>query len=347
MSLALAWGAFEGDFRMNRTGYVWLAQPNSKFGLLAGMMAIAACMALTPAHAAPVYSFTTIDDGTSGTLGQGINNAGIVSGFYCTTPSCDTTSAFIYNGSFSDNNFPGAAQTSGAGINNSGMIVGTWIDGNGVHNAYFFDGSSFTTINDPKGASNNAHGINDNNQIVGYYGASTSGPSTGFLYSTVTHTFTDIADPNAGPQGTAATGINNAGNVVGFYTDSLGNSHGFLFDGSTYHMIDDPLGAGGTFAYGINDLGDIVGLYFDASSNAHGFLYDGVDYSTIDDPNGSLWSEIDGINDSGQLTGMYVDASETPQGFIANPVPEPGSLFLLLGGLPGLLALRRRRRRMT
>ncbi len=305
-----------------------------------------AAMMLTPAKADPLYAFSTINDGTLGTFPQGINNAGTVSGFYCTTSStCDPENAFIYSGSFSDKNFPGAASTYGAGINASGQIAGTWVDGSGVHNAYFFDGSTFSTINDPGGASNNAHGVNDNNQVVGYYGASTSGPSTGFLYNTLTHAFADIADPSAGPNGTAAIGINNAGDVVGFYFDSSGNPNGFLFNGSTYKNIDDPSAVNGTYAYGINNLGDVVGEYLDASSDAHGFLYDGTNYWTIDDPAGVYATEIFGINDAAQITGDYVDGNGNFNGFIGNPVPGPGTLPLLLRGLPVIVALRSRRRK--
>jgi probable HAF family extracellular repeat protein len=38
--------------------------------------------------------------------------------------------------------------------------------------------------------------------------------------------FTTVSDP-AGAEGTAPQGISNTGVIVGFYTDSSGNVHGF------------------------------------------------------------------------------------------------------------------------
>ena len=72
----------------------------------------------------------------------------------------------------------------------------------------------------------------------------------GFLYSAGTYVSFD--DPSA-TNGTAATDINNSGQIVGTYRDGIG-THGFLYSGGTYATIDDPLAATGqTYAAGIND----------------------------------------------------------------------------------------------
>jgi len=92
-----------------------------------------------------------------------------------------------------------------------------------------------------------------------------------------TYIFIALDDPLGGTQssgqGTRAQGINDQGQIVGFYVDSSGATHGFLYSGGTYTTLDDPLGTGGTFAQGINDQGQIVGYYIDSSNTLHGFLY--------------------------------------------------------------------------
>jgi len=67
-----------------------------------------------------------------------------------------------------------------------------------------------------------------------------------------------------GATATVACGINDKGQVVGAYTDSSGQIHGFLDSGGAFTTIDIP-GAAGTAACGINDSGQIVGTFKDAS----------------------------------------------------------------------------------
>jgi probable HAF family extracellular repeat protein len=110
-----------------------------------------------------------------------------------------------------------------------------------------------------------AHGINNAGLIVGDY--SSGGATHGFLYNGTT--YTTIDDPLA--TSTSAYGINDADQVVGYYTDSSGGTHGFLYDGTTYTTIDDPSATGGTHVLGINNSGQITGYYFD-STGVHGFL---------------------------------------------------------------------------
>jgi probable HAF family extracellular repeat protein len=69
---------------------------------------------------------------------------------------------------------------------------------------------------------------------------------------------------------TVATGINNAGQIVGYYVDDARDIHGFLYSGGDYLTLDVPGTAGG-LAYGINDLGQIVG-YYGVNGTLHGFL---------------------------------------------------------------------------
>ena len=69
--------------------------------------------------------------------------------------------------------------------------------------------------------------------------------------------FTTIDVP--GSFSTLANGINDAGQVVGTYTNSAG-TFGFLESGGSYTTIDVP-GATRTEANGINDAGQVVGTY--------------------------------------------------------------------------------------
>lgn len=77
-----------------------------------------------------------------------------------------------------------------------------------------------------------------------------------------------------GGEETVALGINDLGQVVGFYENpDTGRTHGFVESGGIYTEIQDPNGFNGGFteAYGINDAGTVVGFYTDASGN-HGFI---------------------------------------------------------------------------
>src|SRR5262249_6843 len=67
-------------------------------------------------------------------------------------------------------------------------------------------------------------------------------------------------------------GINDAGQIVGYYVNATGY-HGFLYSNGTYTTLDDPsTGSFGTLATGINNAGQIVGWYEDSAGHQHGFL---------------------------------------------------------------------------
>jgi hypothetical protein len=66
--------------------------------------------------------------------------------------------------------------------------------------------------------------------------------------------YTTIDVPFAGSVGTQALGINNAGEMVGYWGSSTGGGAG------SHTSIDFP-GAGATEGEGINDAGDVVGSY--------------------------------------------------------------------------------------
>jgi uncharacterized membrane protein len=74
-------------------------------------------------------------------------------------------------------------------------------------------------------------GINDNGLAVGYYQLP-EGSQHGFLYNTTTQGYLFLDDPNAATSGlsiTQITGVNDSGEIAGFYVDAAtGTQHGFI-----------------------------------------------------------------------------------------------------------------------
>ena len=144
--------------------------------------------------------------------------------------------------------------------------------------------------------------------------------------------FTTLFDPLA-LTSTLPRGI--SGNtIVGSYGDSSGFAHGFIYNGSAFTTLDDPLAprvqvGDGTFATGISG-GTIIGYYYDNVRIAHGFIYNGSTFATLDDPlagtdprfgPGTFPQAISGT----EIVGYYQDSKNLIHGFTYN-----GSTFTTL-----------------
>lgn len=122
-------------------------------------------------------------------------------------------------------------------------------------------------------------------------------------------TFTTISYPGAAF--TVVNGINNAGQLVGYYgVKGTPGVFGFLYSGSTFAAINYPSTTGTTIATGINDAGAIVGTYSPDGVVTEGFLYSGGTFTTINYPSAAGTTPT-GINNAGQIVGSYLSGGES------------------------------------
>src|SRR5271165_6297949 len=313
-------------------------------------LAVVVCLALASvAWAAPVsYSFLSVASPGDPAFTQllGINNSSTIAGYYGDgTAIANHGFTLVLPNSFTPENFPGATQTQVIGINNTGWTAGFYVDSAtpAVTHGFTFNGTSFATVDAPTTAFNQLLGINNGLTAVGYSSLDPAGMilQKSFSESGGSFAYLDGFLP-AGTTNNQAVGLNNAGLVVGFYTDSMGVPHGYLLNGSSLTTLNYP-GSMNTSAFGINNNGLIVGIYTDSGGVQHGFTYNGTTWQTFDDPNGVGTTVINGVNDLGQLVGFYVNGNNATIGFLATPTPEPGSLALLgTGVLAGFAGLRRK-----
>lgn len=114
--------------------------------------------------------------------------------------------------------------------------------------------------------------------------------------------FASIAPPGAFYS--LARGLNDFGDAVGDYLDSVGY-HGFLRKRDGTLITVDPPGSAATSAFSINNLGVVVGAYRDSLNVLHGFRRSASgSYLTVDFP-GASDSQLTGINDLGETAGVY------------------------------------------
>jgi hypothetical protein len=118
-----------------------------------------------------------------------------------------------------------------------------------------------------------------------------------------------------GSTATEARGINNQGDVVGFYGALPdGSTHGFVMKNGKFRTIDFP-GAVATGAYKIDESGAIVGFFYDSGLNLHGFSYKNGRFQRLDVPSATDTVAF-GINSSGDIVGGYNLFQPVTHGFI-------------------------------
>ncbi len=310
---------------------------------------------------ATTYTFETFDDPADISFAamqgipifnnlMGINNEGLIAGFYGSGNAGDPNQGFLLTpeflltppGTFTAVDFPPtpqnpALQTQLTGLNDTGVVVGYFYNTNKgvpVDNQFGFyekDGV-FTEVNNPNTPGlfgnpsppsgvlieNQLVGVNDLNIAVGFYNDA-SGNSHGYTYDIKTGKFSaNIDDPSGVSTVTAA--INNKGDIAGFYTDAGGVIHGFLDNHGVFRTVTAP-GASETELLGFNDQGIAVG--FDMVNGVtHGIIYNTKTgtFTTVDAPNASGSTVFNGINDGGDIVGFYTDASGSTHGLLVETV---------------------------
>jgi hypothetical protein len=130
-----------------------------------------------------------------------------------------------------DINDPNASLTNGgtvaAAINNSGDIAGFYTDAGGTIHGFLKDGNVFTTVDAPGATLTELLGLNDKGWAVGF--DVVGGKMHGIIFNGMT--IKTVDDPSAlcmACTGTTFNGINDKGQIVGFFGDAAGNTDGLL-----------------------------------------------------------------------------------------------------------------------
>lgn len=228
-----------------------------------------------------------------------------------------------------------SAGTAGLGtepeaINASNMFAGTFTDMQGINHGFLHTPEAvFTTIDGPNTTSTSIVALNDSGQAAGEY-AGTVNP-VGFVRETDGTLTTFSVGPGL-LETFAVERINASGTVVGFFTDSNRNFHGFLFTDSAnggLTVIDAPndtsLGGAGTAPFDINASGEVVGIVVTGLTSpvltGHSFLMEPTGSFAMFDPpvTGIRSSQANAINDSGTIVGTYVGPDGVQHGYARSP----------------------------
>jgi len=279
------------------------------------------------------WSFSKLNNSNDPTFNQllGINNRGQIAGYFGSGAAGHPNKGYLLSlgrlSAFTNENFPGGIQTQVIGINDTGVSVGFWSTQNTTsmtnNNFGFYDwhgqfhNVNFPTRNMAQPPVNQLLGVNDSDIAVGFF-TGAKGNSHAYAYSIPGGRFHRIRI--SGAVSSTASGINNRGDIAGFYTGRGGVTRGFLLGahGHLYRLTVP--GASSTMAFGVNDSREVVGTYMVGSGDnakSFGFIWSrDFGFRKVNDPQGRGATTLNGINDAGALVGFYTDAKGNTDGLL-------------------------------
>ena len=131
----------------------------------------------------------------------------------------------------------------------------------------------------------------------------------------------DFSDTTSVPKVNQLLGLNAHAQSAGFYNDSAGNSHGYLFAnvGGVFLVFTIP-GATSATDTGVIEAGQVSGFYTDKAGVMHGFLLNQGQFTILNFP-GATATQAFGLNNRGQVVGSYTDSAGLIHGFIWLMIP--------------------------
>jgi hypothetical protein len=269
------------------------------------------------------------------TLPQKISDEGVIVGTVFEPGG--VVAGFFYKpriGRFSDRPFSDPSDTGnytqGRGINNQRHACGEYRNGSdGTFHGYLLEHPNFIQFDVTGAVDTIPLGINNAGDFVGTV-VFNDGTQPAFV--DLDGTVTTFQVPGA--TATFAYQLNRANQIIGYYVDANGITHGYTRDnrGRLTFPID-VAGSTGTILFGNNDSNWGVGRYLDAAGVAHGLYFITPDAIQTFDYPGASFTSLNGINKNGQVCGYYVDAAGINHGFeakvdataIETAVPTPTS----------------------
>lgn len=164
---------------------------------------------------------------------------------------------------------------------------------------------TFTTFTLPGADGMQGWGINSALRVPGNAYGGTAPPDS-LVYDFATGTLTPIPSAGGGLSSTAL-GINNAGQLVGSYTDGTGVK-GYVLTGTFYDTFSYP-GSIRTFGRALNNTGLVTGYAETGSAPmvSVGFIYQPASFTfTAIAPTGSTFTIAQGVNDAGVVVGSSI-----------------------------------------
>lgn len=263
--------------------------------------------------------------------------------------------AFVYDGaSIQLIDTLGGRDNRGRDINNSGYVTGysataefpDAIEEN--PHAFLYDGVNVIDLGTLGGSASRGWGINESGYVAGD-SETASGAMHAFVYDGIS--MRDLG--TLGGDWGQALDINDLGHTTGLSETADGDIHAFFHDGTRMMDLGTLDGDLRAFGHGINNHGQIVGVSSAGDYYSRAFLYDErlggmVDLNDYIDKPSEWWlAHAMDISDTGYITG-YGYTADGPRAFLLTPInelapiPEPGTVALLLMGLAGLAARSRR-----
>lgn len=266
--------------------------------LLRLLLPFIACAWLSPAFAQPAY---TLVFGPENSSPGAIDAAGRIVGQA-------GGRAFLWDGgAVIDLGTLGGSASSASGISGNGFITGAADRPDGSSHAFFYDGAP-GALGDigQLGVASSGAGVNRAGQVAGTW-VDAAGENHAFLYSG--GVARDIGNLGAGSA--RATGINDAGDVVGSsFLAGFTAFQAFLYRDGVMRSLGT-LGGPSSWAAGINDGGQVAGTSFIDDETLHAFLYGEGGLRDIGSFGGAS-TEARGLNNAGWVVGYSTYADDVP-----------------------------------
>ncbi len=213
----------------------------------------------------------TGDLGMNASAATQINNRGEISGWYSTGPGI-RHGFVLRDGTVTTIDYPASSFSQVNGITDSGTIIGHFVDSAGVFHGYLLKGGIFSQIDLPGALDTLPFDMNVRGDIAGEWDSDPTQLGHAFVQMN-SGEWVSFDAPGAAANSTLAIGINDHGEVLGFFRDSSGQGHTFLVNASNlapenYTFPSLPPNASPET---INNSEAFVSFYSDASG-IHGLI---------------------------------------------------------------------------